>query len=135
MNQNANGRWEPGRSGNPRGRPRGTGDVARLRAAISSRLPELIDRLIQSALDGDSQAARLLLERTVPALRPIDAPTRIDLPSEGVSAKAKAIIAHATSGGVSVMEAAQLVSALTSVAKLVELEELTQRVARLEQVT
>ena len=38
--------WKPGQSGNPKGRPAGTGEVAKLRAAIADRVPELLSKLM-----------------------------------------------------------------------------------------
>ena len=41
-----------------------------MRAAIAARIPELLDAMMQRALDGDVVgAARLLLERTVAPLK------------------------------------------------------------------
>ena len=54
--------WKPGQSGNPKGRPAGTGEVAKLRAAIADRVPELLAAMMARALDGDVGAARLLLD-------------------------------------------------------------------------
>ena len=35
--------WKPGQSGNPKGRPKGSGDVAQIRSAIATRIPELLE--------------------------------------------------------------------------------------------
>ncbi len=56
------GRWKAGESGNPKGRPAGTGKVAEMRAAIAAHVPELLKALVVKALEGDVGAARLLLE-------------------------------------------------------------------------
>jgi len=64
--------WEKGQSGNPAGRPKGTGEVAKVRAAIAARVPELLERLMTQALDGDTSAARLLLERAIAPLKAIE---------------------------------------------------------------
>jgi len=71
MATNNGGRWQPGQSGNPRGRAADT-VVTRARARISRQLPAIIDALVTAALAGDASAARLLLERVVPAIRPVD---------------------------------------------------------------
>ena len=41
--------WKPGQSGNPKGRPAGTGEVAKIRAAIALQLPDLLERLMAQA--------------------------------------------------------------------------------------
>ena len=63
------GRWKAGESGNPAGRRPGTGDVAKLRAAIAKHIPSIIDKLTTAALFGDVSAARLLLERVIAPLK------------------------------------------------------------------
>ena len=65
------GRWKAGESGNPAGRKPGTGEVARLRAAIADRVPELLAAMMTRALEGDVGAARLLLERAIAPLKGI----------------------------------------------------------------
>ena len=50
--------WKPGESGNPQGRKPGTGEVAKLRAAISEHVPAIIQSLAAAALSGDVAAAR-----------------------------------------------------------------------------
>ena len=66
------GRWKPGESGNPKGRAPGTGEVAAIRAAIADRVPELLAAMMTRALDGDTGAARLLLERAIAPLKGIE---------------------------------------------------------------
>ena len=48
--------WKPGQSGNPKGRPAGTGEVSKLRAAIADRVPELLSKLMAQALELADQA-------------------------------------------------------------------------------
>lgn len=43
--------WKPGQSGNPKGRPTGTGEVAKIRAAIAKQVPALLEALMTKALD------------------------------------------------------------------------------------
>ena len=72
-------KWQAGTSGNPQGRPVGTGELGRLRSSIAEHLPAIIDQLVSKALAGDSQAARLLLERVLPPLKPQEQPQPINL--------------------------------------------------------
>ena len=76
-------KWQTGQSGNPSGRKPGSGKIDKLRAALGKELPEVLDALVAQAKAGDTAAIRLILERTVPALRPVDAPTVLNLPAEG----------------------------------------------------
>jgi len=63
--------WKPGQSGNPAGR-RGDANITRARRAIARELPSIVASLVEQARAGDVQAAKLLLERAIPAMRPID---------------------------------------------------------------
>lgn len=74
------GRWQKGESGNANGRKPGTGEVAKLRARIAKDLPAIIAQLVAKAKDGDAQAAKLLLERTIPTIKSMEQPVMINLP-------------------------------------------------------
>jgi hypothetical protein len=129
------GHWLPGSSGNPAGRPAGSGHVARLRAELAQELPTIIKSLIEQAKAGDIQAIRIILDRVVPPLKAVDAPLSIPLPEGGLSDQGRAIIASAASGEVSPADASQLLGAISQLARIEEFDELVERVNRLEQVT
>jgi hypothetical protein len=128
------GRWQPGRSGNPAGRKPGTGSVQQLRVQIEVLIPEIIQKLATKARDGDVGAARLLLERVVPSLKPVEAPQALQINEGHLSSQAKSVVALAASGEVSIGQASRLVTALGTVAKLIELDELLKRVDALEKL-
>ena len=77
------GRWQPGESGNPSGRRPGSGEVAKLRAAIAEHLPAIVAQLVEAAKAGDVQAVRLLLERVIP---PVKAAEVAQAASDAISA-------------------------------------------------
>jgi len=60
-----------GQSGNPSGRPPGTGVVAKLREAIQDEIPEIIDALVAAAKSGDVSAAKILIDKVVPTMKPV----------------------------------------------------------------
>ena len=70
-------RFLPGQSGNPSGRPKGTGSVAKLREAIQEEMPEIIDAVVSAAKAGDISAAKILIDKVIPTLKPVNSP-RID---------------------------------------------------------
>lgn len=126
--------WKPGESGNPKGRAPGTGEVARLRQSIAVHLPAIITQLVNKAKDGDPQAARLLLERVLPALKPVEQPVTLNLPDDGaLTAKASAVLTAAAAGVLAPSQAAQLIAALGTLAKITEIDELERRIEKLEE--
>ena len=128
------GSWKPGQSGNPAGRKPGTGEVAQIRASIAARVPELLAKLMEQALEGDVGAARLLLERAVAPLKGIEQAVELQLPDGGtLTAKASAVLDAAASGAIAPSQAAQIISALGTLAKISEVDELSDRIKALEE--
>lgn len=132
MSENS-GRWKPGQSGNPAGRKPGSGRVAALRASLAECLPDVLDNLAKAAVAGDMQATRILLDRVLPPLRAEESPVSVDLPAAGsLAEKAEAVLTAAALGEVGPGQAAQMISALGTTARIIEAEELEQRIAALE---
>ncbi len=125
-------RWRPGQSGNPAGRPPGSGEVAKLRAAIREQLPSIIAKLTEQAAAGDVGAARLLLERVVPPIKAAEEAAPIALPDASLTDQGRAVVAAAGAGDLAPGQAAQLLSGLAALAKLIETDELERRIAELE---
>lgn len=128
------GRWKAGESGNPAGRKPGTGEVAAIRAAIAERVPDLLAAMMAHALEGDVGAARLLLERAIAPLKAIEQAVTLTLPNDGtLTAKASAVLTAAATGDLAPGQAAQLIAALGTLAKIHEVDELAARITALEQ--
>ena len=125
--------WKPGQSGNPNGRPRGSGEIARLRAGISERIPEIIDALISKALAGDISAARIILDRTLPPLRAQEHPLTFELPEGSFTNQGRAILQAVSQEEVNPRQGAMLISSVAHLARIAEIDELTNRVAALEE--
>jgi hypothetical protein len=128
-----NGQWQPGQSGNPNGRPRGRSELTKLRASIAERVPEILAKLAELATAGDVQAARLLLERVLPPVKPVEMPVEIVLVEGGLSDQARQMLCAAATGELAPDQATALISALAAVAKITETDELMKRLERLEQ--
>ena len=61
--------FKPGCSGNPHGRPRGAlSKRTQLSKLLEPRAVELVEKMIELALDGDAQALRLCIERLIPKI-------------------------------------------------------------------
>lgn len=129
------GRWQAGESGNPKGRTPGTGEVAKLRESIAAHLPAIITQLVTKARQGDAQAARLLLERVLPSLKPIEQPVALLLPAgEGLIAQGVAIVEAVAAGELAPGQGAALLTGLGALARIKEIDELEKRITQLEGV-
>jgi hypothetical protein len=125
--------WQPGQSGNPTGRPPGTGAIQKLREEIGAHIPGIIEQLVAQAKGGDVGAARLLLERVVPPVKAVEQPQAIDLPTDGdLTAKGHAVLQAAADGLITATQAASLMTALGSLARVVEVDGLLKRIEALE---
>lgn len=126
------GRWKPGMSGNPRGRKPGSGEVAKLRAAIAEHVPGIVAQLVEAAQAGDVQAARLLLERVIPPVKAAEVAQPVALAGETLTAQGRAVLAAVAAGELAPGQGAALLGALGTLAKLAETDELEARIAVLE---
>jgi hypothetical protein len=125
--------WKPGQSGNPNGRPPGASEVGRLRAAISKHLPAIIAQLVEKACGGDTQAARLLLERVLPPVKAIEATVMLDLaPDASLTEQGEAIVRAVATGLLAPGQAGALLTGLGAIARIKEVDELAKRLEALE---
>lgn len=124
-------RFKPGQSGNPKGRPRGIVNQAKLRKAIADDLPDILNALTAQAKAGDVQACRLLLDRVLPALRPVDAPTQIQL-GDTLTENGQSVMKALSTGQIGANQAAQLLAAIGTLAKIQEVDEMIRRIDKLE---
>ena len=126
--------WKPGQTGNAKGRPPGQSEITRLRAALAGDVPEILAGLVMAAKGGDVQAARLILERILPPVKAIEQAVALQLPEGGtLTAKASAVLTAAATGDLAPGQAAQLIAALGTLAKIHEVDELAARITALEQ--
>ena len=126
------GRWKPGESGNPKGRTPGTGEVAAIRAAIADRVPDLLASMMTRALDGDVGAARLLLERAIAPLKASEQAQAMNLPDGTLTDQGRAVLASVAAGELGPSAGAALLGAIGTLARVTEIDELTQRITALE---
>jgi Family of unknown function (DUF5681) len=124
-------KFKAGISGNPAGRPRDRTPATLLRKSIADDLPAIILKLVEQAKGGDTAAAKILLDRCVPSLK--QQAMAINLPVNGSLAEQGGEIIRATmTGQIPPDIGSQLITALSNQGKLIELQELTQRLDRIE---
>lgn len=124
--------WKPGESGNPKGKPPGSGELQKLRAAMGKRLPAILQAMTARALEGDPVAARLILERTLPALKPTELPQMVKLPDGTLAEQGRAVLAAVASGELAPSQGVALLGAVGALARIVEIDELEDRISLLE---
>lgn len=126
--------WKPGQSGNPAGRKPGTGEVAKLRDGIRQHLPAIIEALVEKARLGDAAAAKLLLERVVPQLKPVEQGIMLELPDSSLTEKAHSVLKEIGQGAIGIGEGSRLLQAISTMARVTELDELAERIKALERL-
>ena len=126
--------WKPGQSGNPKGKTPGSGELQRLRASIAADVPDILAGLVLAAKGGDVQAARLILERVLPPVKPIEQTQELDFPEGGtLTAQGRAVLSAVAAGELAPGQGAQLLAAIGSLARVTEIDELTARITTLEE--
>ena len=126
--------FEQGQSGNPMGRPKNIIDKrARFRNAFENESKEIIAVVIEAAKGGDMQACKMVLDRVCPTLRPHAASITLDRPlPSNVSAIAHTFIEAASKGELPPDIATQLVTAVGTLAKVIEVDDLKNRLESIE---
>ena len=127
------GRWKPGESGNPAGRKPGTGEVAAIRASIAARVPEILASLLTRALDGDTAAARLLLERAIAPLKAAEYSEGLTLPDGSLTDQGRAVLRAVAAGELAPSQGAALLAAIGTLARVTEIDEFDARLTKLEE--
>jgi hypothetical protein len=129
------GRFKKGQSGNPTGKPLGARHKTTLavQALLDGEAEELTRKAVEMALAGDTTALKLCLERISPAYKPSAKAVMLDMPRpNNLADTARAFVAAAANGELPPDIAAQLVSAVASVARVEEMETLKLRLETLE---
>jgi hypothetical protein len=108
-----------------------------LRAQLAEHGPAIAAVVVEAAIGGDLHAAKLVLDRISPPLRAQAAPILLDLPGPAKNATsiAVAIIRAAADGDLPPDVAAQLVGAVGTLVRIIETDELKDRLESLEQAT
>lgn len=126
-------KWKPGQSGNPKGKPKGCGEVQKLRDAIGLHVPGIIKQLVEAARGGDVQAARLLLERVLPPMKAVEQAAPLTLPDGSLTEQGRAVLEAVGAGELAPGQGAQLITAIGTLARVAEIDELEQRIRNLEE--
>jgi Family of unknown function (DUF5681) len=130
-------RFRKGQSGNPSGRPRGARNKATLavEALLDGEAKSLTRKAIERALEGDTTALRLCLDRLLPPRK--DRPVPFAMPAIEAAADAAkatgAIMAAVASGELAPAEASEIARLVEVYGKTLELSEFEARLRALEE--
>lgn len=127
-------RFEPGRSGNPAGKPRGAVcRITKLRRSIEDAIPGILAALTEKALAGDTAAAKLLLERSVAPLKATAPTVQLpDLAGENLTLAARSVLQAVGEGTLAPDAGAQILQGLIGSLRQIEQAELEARIESLE---
>lgn len=130
------GTFAEGHSGNPDGRPKGARHKVTLavEALLEGEHESLTRKAIEKALEGDTRALRLCLDRIAPLRR--YAPVSFDMPpvesaQDAVQASA-AVVAALAGGEITPDEAGRCMAILTAHKNILETGDLEKRIEALE---
>lgn len=129
--RNKDGTFRKGVSGNPGGR---SGNTAVLREKLASGSDDVVTVVLEKARAGDMQAARLILERIVPAVKPVSDPVRFDIDATDLPSSARSILSAIAAGQIPPDQGKALIDAVASMARVVEVAELEQQLAELREM-
>ena len=125
------GRWQPGVSGNVKGRP--IENPARRLLLESSE--DLVKKAIELALEGDTAAINTCLSRILPQYRPAQKPVNLEInPEADLTAIGRQVVSAAAAGECPPDVAASLLQGLGTLARVHEIEVLKVRLEALERV-
>lgn len=130
----ADGRFLPGVSGNPKGRKPGIVDKrTRITQALTEDAQRIVDVVVSKALEGDLGACGLVLARIAPPLKAEASRVEFELSRDApLSEQAEQIVLAVAQGRVDPETARMLINCLNAVGDLRAIENLEARVLMLE---
>ena len=134
MTISKNTKFKAGVSGNPKGRPpKGQSVAERLRCSITDDIDEVLASIVSQAKGGDLAACRLLIERVLPAIKPIEMPVPVPMPqAASIVDRGEAVLDAVSSGLIAPMQGGALLAGLGTLSKLKIDEEIEARLIALE---
>lgn len=131
--RNTDGKFTEGNSGRPKG-SRNKATIA-IESLLQGQAEALTQTAVTKALDGDSVALRLCMERIAPA--PKDQPVSFSLPklnnAMDASEAARSVLTEVSEGRLTPIEATRVMGLIDSYRRTLELTEIEQRLQALEE--
>jgi len=132
-------RFQPGKSGNPNGRPKGAIGCRQkfFNDFIAPRKLPLLQRAYDLAIEGNDQMLKLLLDRLIPA-KPLDEPLNIEMPPidskniETLLSYGEKVLKAISDNEITPDQGKSLMSIIDSQRKNIEIAQLVGRVEEIE---
>lgn len=126
--------FKKGQSGNPKGRPQGSQDKrTALRELLQPHAPKLVQQAVNLALEGDTTALRMCLDRIIPPM-PAESPAvEVKAKPDDLAQAGQAILSEAFAGKISPSVAQQLLRSLQTQSQITEVHDLLKRLEALEE--
>ena len=123
------GRFQPGKSGNPRGRPKGRTNpiLASIKKEFGGE-PEFWNHVAKAAKNGDQACLNLLAARICPPFKARSACVELAVTGDSARDYTAGVLTAVSGGQLPPDEAASLLNAILAGQKMEKLEELEQRV-------
>ena len=133
--QPGRGNWVKGKSGNPAGRPPGIVDKRqRISQAFMDDAHDIAKKVVEAALKGDLQAANIVLSRVQPVLKARGEKVMFALDTKGsLLGQAEQVLQAIANAELEPDVGKSLLESLGSFAGLRQMDELAERIAKLEQ--
>jgi hypothetical protein len=127
--------WQPGQSGNPKGRPVGSRNKKNVIAEEFEKDGSEVARVVMNAaLEGDMQAANMVLQRLSPPLRARAEKVTFELtPDAPLHQQANQVLASVAEGAIDPETGKMLIDCIQSVAGIRAVDELEARLIALEE--
>jgi hypothetical protein len=134
-NTGGNPRWKPGmKSPNPAGRPKGIVDKRlQVRNLLNEGADKVVSKVIESALNGDMQAAALVIARITPSLKATAERVRFEFDATApMTTQVQAVLQGIADGEVPTDIGKQIIESIAALAGIKQMDELEQRLAAWE---
>ncbi len=126
--------FHKGISGNPAGRKKGIKNKrTELRGLLQSRADDLVQKAVELALEGDTAALRICIDRCIPAIKAKDAPIALAGLTGTLAEQGQAVLSAMAAGTITPDEANAVMQVIAAHARIVEVDELEKQVATLEE--
>ena len=117
-------KFKAGKSGNPRGKPRGTKDKrTELRDLLQPHQDALIAKVVELAKSGDPAALKIVFDRLMPPLRARDEPVQFEMTGDTLTEKARSVLSAIAEGQLTPDQGIRLLEAVSTCARIRAIEE------------